>query len=151
MTLFRISNDAYVRAVISAKAQISFVVGDDLWWTKKVNPCMLVPPAKSCNTCETPMSRVRNWNLTKKAQFKKWQAGRMFFECISRPSLIRIRCQSWEVPKNSNPFNHKVLQKDNFWSRKLTLKLRFWHFLKRHQCYTKHPRIPLIREDGWFC
>ena len=56
MTLFRISNDAYVRATISEKVQISFVLGDDLWSTKKVNPCMLVPPAKSRKTCKTPIS-----------------------------------------------------------------------------------------------
>ena len=56
MTLFRISNDAYVRATISENVQISFVLGDDLWSTKNVNPCMLVPPAKSCKTCKTPIS-----------------------------------------------------------------------------------------------
>ena len=56
MTLFRISNDAYVRATISEKVQISFVLGDDLLSTKNENPCMLVPPAKSCKTCKTPIS-----------------------------------------------------------------------------------------------
>ena len=55
MTLFRISNDAYVRATISEKVQISFVLGDDLLSTKNVNPCMLVPPAKSCKI-NTPIS-----------------------------------------------------------------------------------------------
>ena len=71
MTLFRISNDAYVRATISEKVQISFVLGDDLLSTKNVNPCMLVPPAKSCKTSKNPISinhivsRVINWNISK--------------------------------------------------------------------------------------
>ena len=55
MTLFRISNDAYVRATISEKVQINFVLGDDLLSTKNVNPCMEVPSAKSRKTCKTPI------------------------------------------------------------------------------------------------
>ena len=78
MTLFRISNDAYVRATISENVQISFVLGDDRLSTKNLNPCMLVPAAKSRKTCKTPIlinipDHIRGHNLKlnkNKAQYK---------------------------------------------------------------------------------
>ena len=73
MTLFRISNDAYVRATISEKVQISFVLCDDLWSTKKENPCMLVPPANSRKTCKTPIS-IKNHSKDQKLKLNKNKA-----------------------------------------------------------------------------
>ena len=60
-TLFLISNVAYISAPKSDIAQMIFVLDDNLGLTKKVNPCILVPPANSRNTCKTTIS---NWNLT---------------------------------------------------------------------------------------
>ena len=35
--------------------------------------------------------------------------------------------------------------------RKLTLKVRIWHFLTRPKCFAKHPKAPIIGENCWSC
>ena len=47
-------------------------------------------------------------------------------------------------------FNEKKFEKDsnNFWHRKLTLKVKFWHLLTKPQSYIKHWRMSLIEEYG---
>ena len=63
--LFLISAEAYMSATTIASAQMTLVSGDDVGLTKNVNPCILVPPANSRNTCKTTISRFRNWNWNK--------------------------------------------------------------------------------------
>ena len=55
-TLFLISNVAYISAPKSNIAQMILVLDDNLGLTKKVNPCILVPPANSRNTFKTTIS-----------------------------------------------------------------------------------------------
>ena len=89
MTLFRISNDAYVRATISEKVQISFVLGDDLLSTKNVNPCMLVPPANSCKTCKTPI--LNNHTVSRKLKLNKNKARHKYLSEYNQvPSTTKV-------------------------------------------------------------
>ena len=80
-----------MRATISEKAQISFVLGDDLLSTKNVNPCMLVPAAKSRKTCKTPiLINIKDHKLKlnkNKAQYK------YLSECNQVPSTAN-RCEN---------------------------------------------------------
>ena len=89
MTLFRISNDAYVRATISENVQISFVLGDDLWSTKNVNPCMLVPPANSCKTFKTPI--LNNHTVSRKLKLNKNKARHKYLSEYNQvPSTTKV-------------------------------------------------------------
>ena len=57
--------------------------------------------------------------------------------------------QKLKLPKND--VNKKCATKPIFQKirhRKLTLKVRFWLFLIRSKCYAKHPKVPIIGEDG---
>ena len=67
-----------------------FVHDDDLGLTKKVNPCILVPPANSRNTFKTTIS---NWNLTEMQHhinllsFGHW----LIFDFLSKKYLRQVK------------------------------------------------------------
>ena len=55
-TLSLICTEAYVIATTRHSAQMILVLVDDVGRTKKVNPCILVPPANSCNIFKNPIA-----------------------------------------------------------------------------------------------
>ena len=87
ITLFLISDEAYIIATIRDNVQTILVFGDVLWLTKWPNPCKVVLPANSLKTFKTTIaSRLSDCKVQK---LKLNRNATMIFAYYTRTSLTR--------------------------------------------------------------